>query len=109
MIFDKEQIDQLVNMIKSPDKSDRRLALTIIFENWDDVNKKSRAIDTLSLAYFTLLDLGLTRGKKYNPSLPNLMRITLEEEIDDIKFIKENVCDDNNILNKFFFFNVETI
>jgi hypothetical protein len=95
--------DSLVEMISSPNDEDRRMGLTILFNQWDEISGITK--NDIKMAYFKRL----TEEKEANDS--NKYKFfddnrALRQMSDDLGFIVEHVCQDDYKLSNIFIFDV---
>jgi hypothetical protein len=95
--------NNLVEMISSPNDEDRRMGLTILFNQWDEISGITK--NDIKMAYFKRL----TEEKEANDS--NKYKFfddnrALRQMSDDLGFIVEHVCQDDYKLSNIFIFDV---
>ena len=96
--------DSLVEMISSPNDEDRRMGLTILFNQWDEISGITK--NDIKMTYFKRL----TEEKEVNDS--NKYKFyddnrVLRQMSEDLGFIVEHVCQDDYKLSNIFIFDVK--
>jgi hypothetical protein len=96
--------DSLVEMISSPNDEDRRMGLTILFNQWDEISGITK--NDIKMTYFKRL----TEEKEANDS--NKYKFfddnrALRQMSEDLGFIVEHVCQDDYKLSDIFIFDVK--
>jgi len=101
------QVDNsLVEMISSPNNEDRRMGLTILFNQWDEINSLTK--NEIKTTYFKRLteekvSVVNEKQKRYYHFDDNR---ALRQMSDDLGFIVEHVCQDDYKLSDIFIFDV---
>ena len=95
--------DNLIEMISSPNDGDRRMGLTILFNQWDEISSITK--NNIKMTYFKRL----TEEKEINDS--NKYKFfddnrVLRQMSEDLGFIVEHVCQDDYKLSNIFIFDV---
>lgn len=97
--------DDLKAMITSPDTESRRLGLTLVFENINDIPPTE--VKSFSSAYEDIINVrtmitgglsSLWNDEEYSKT----HYLAWGSAIDDLIFIKRNVCNDTNTLKTIF-------
>jgi hypothetical protein len=99
--------DSLVEMISSPNDEDRRMGLTILFNQWDEISGITK--NDIKMAYFKRLtetNISLVGNNKYKHYKHFDDNRTLRQMSDDLGFVVEHVCQDDYKLSKIFIFDV---
>jgi len=99
--------NSLVEMISSPNDEDRRMGLTILFNQWDEISGITK--NDIKMVYFKRLTetkvslAGNNKYKRYNHFDNNR---ALRQMSEDLGFIVEHVCQDDYKLSNIFIFDV---
>lgn len=100
--------NSLVEMISSPDDGDRRMGLTILFNQWDEISGITK--DDIRMAYYKRLtthqELGDVNGdgSYYKHFEDNR---ALRQISSDLGFVVDNVCQDDYKLSYIFVLDVK--
>jgi hypothetical protein len=92
--------DSLVEMISSPNDEDRRMGLTILFNQWDEISGITK--NDIKMAYFKRLT-----EEKEGISIHFNDNRALRQMSEDLGFIVEHVCQDDYKLSSIFIFDVK--
>jgi hypothetical protein len=95
--------DNLVEMISSPNDGDRRMGLTILFNQWDEISSITK--NDIKMVYFKRLteEKETNDANKYKFFDDNRV---LRQMSEDLGFIVEHVCQDDYKLSNIFIFDV---
>ena len=97
--------NSLVEMISSPNDEDRRMGLTILFNQWDEISGITK--NDIKIAYFKRLTEAkvslVGNNKYYNHFKDNRV---LRQMSEDLGFVVEHVCQDDYKLSNIFIFDV---
>jgi len=99
--------NSLIEMISSPNDEDRRMGLTILFNQWDEISSITK--NDIKMVYFKRLTeakvslAGNNKYKRYNHFDNNR---ALRQMSEDLGFIVEHVCQDDYKLSNIFIFDV---
>lgn len=99
-------VNNIIKMIDSPDDGDRRTGLTILFNQWDelDINDKNK----IRASYFSRLTVNkISKNPDEYQHYEDTRSLT--QTIEDIEFVAEYVCDDKEKLGYIFLFNIDKI
>jgi hypothetical protein len=99
--------DSLVEMISSPNDEDRRMGLTILFNQWDEISGITK--NDIKMAYFKRLtesNISLVGNNKYRNYKHFDDNRALRQMSEDLGFIVEHVCQDDYKLSNIFIFDV---
>jgi hypothetical protein len=97
--------DNLIEMISSPNDGDRRMGLTILFNQWDEISSITK--NNIKMTYFKRL----TEEKEINDSnkykfFDDQRESCFRQMSEDLGFIVEHVCQDDYKLSNIFIFDV---
>lgn len=98
-------VDNIVEMIHSPNANDRHMGLTILFNQWDDFNEEE--LNKVRIAYLSKLNTSKRDPTQQYHHFEDTRSI--RQTAEDIEFVAEHVCDDPKKLGHIFMFNVDGI
>jgi hypothetical protein len=99
--------NSLVEMISSFNDEDRRMGLTILFNQWDEISSITK--NDIKMVYFKRLTeakVSLTGNNKYKHYNHFENNRALRQMSEDLGFIVEHVCQDDYKLSNIFIFDI---